>query len=103
MFEPRRTICAPCPAGVKTASRSASTPRNSAVTGTRSASANRDRLDRLHDVCAFSIFDSIALLIPVSVASCANEMLRSSRASRTRTAITCSSAPASSKATTSRA
>ena len=59
----------PLPALTNTASRSSARPRKSEVTGMSSAAARRSRVDRLGDVWAFSIFESIPLEIPVRSAS----------------------------------
>ena len=58
------TIRAPVPRATYDAGRSESAPRNSDVTGTSSPVASRARVERLHEVWAFSILLSIALEMP---------------------------------------
>ena len=53
---------------VKAAGRSTSAPRNRLVTGTSNPFASSARVDRLHEVCAFSILLIIALEIPTRAA-----------------------------------
>ena len=84
---------APAPAGVCTASRGPSAPRKNAVTGTSSASASPASVVRLHEICAFSIFESVAFEMPARAATSATVAPPRRRSSRTRTAIACSSQP----------
>ena len=76
------------PALTNTASLSSARPRNMEVTGMSSADESRSRVERLGDVCAFSIFDSIPLEIPVRSASWPTFRPISSRRLRTWLAIT---------------
>src|SRR6476620_1691464 len=59
---------APVPAFTNAASRSTSAPRNRLVTGTSKPFASNASVPRLHDVCAFSILDIIALEMPTRAA-----------------------------------
>src|SRR6478609_258183 len=65
---PLRTMRAPAHALTNAAGRSTSAPRNRLVTGTSKPLANNASVPRLQDVCAFSIFDIIALEMPTRAA-----------------------------------
>jgi hypothetical protein len=75
------------------ASRCASAPRNSELTGTSSALASRASVVMSQEVAAFSIFDSIALEIPTRSAISPTVSPVSSRSRRTWTAIARSRSP----------
>ena len=95
---PLRTISGPLPALTKTASRSSDRPRKSEVTGMSSAPASRSRVERLGEVCAFSILESIPLEMPVRSASWPTLRPISRRRARTWLAMTWPSWPSASTA-----